>query len=105
MSKKQSLGGRHIARTHTTTAVLASQVARSLNESGLITKLSLSYIDPKGGSSIKRLVLTRRDHGLRVMVHESALAQELYVSAPDRERVIVYLQDWCGREGLLCTLR
>lgn len=104
MSHKKSVGGKYIARSHTTAIALASRVAKMLSESNLITKVTLRIINPKGGSQ-KKVTVIKEDYGLHLRVQESSGSQELYVSAPDRELVINCLETWCQREGIPCTLR
>jgi len=105
MSKRKSLSGRNVARSHTSVIELAQRVAHMLDRSGLITNVSLDRINPKGGSSQKRLIVLREEHGLHVRVLEPSAAQELYVSAPDREQVIACIEAWCQGERLECIVR
>ncbi len=105
MSKRKSLSGRNVARSHTTVTELAQRVAQMLDGSRLITNVSLDRINPKGGSSQRRLIILREGYGLHVRVLEPSAAQELYVSAPDREQVIARIEAWCRSERLECLVR
>lgn len=105
MAHSHSVSGKRVSRSHTTATGLAVRIVRMLEQSGLITKVALRLINPKGGSFRKRLIILCEGHGLHVRALEPSVSQELYVSAPDRDALIVYLEHWCSENGLDCTVR
>ncbi|MEP7162982.1 MAG: hypothetical protein ABI747_04465 [Candidatus Moraniibacteriota bacterium] len=95
-----SVSGRKISRSHTTVTYLAKDVVQLLSVSNLVTKVMLSVLNPKAGSPKKRLIIRRVKHGLELAIIESDGKQTLYVSAPNREAVIVFLVAWADSKGL-----
>lgn len=105
MARSGHATGKFISRSHTTVIGLAEDVAKMLDKSGLVTKVSLGKIDGNCGCKVQKLIVSHDQFNLRLSVQHPPGKQELYVSASDRERVIACLTAWCRERGLDCTLR
>lgn len=95
-----SITGKRISRSHTTVTDLARLVASMLNNCDFVTKISLSFITVRGGIRTRKITADRDQFNLKVTVQEPSAKQELYVSSPDREKVIGELRQWCTKAGI-----
>ncbi len=97
--------GKRISRSHTTATDLAERIARMLDQSGLITKVSLTVIDARAHAKVIKVTVNFDLYGLRVTAQEPSARQELYVSAPDREMVIARIEKWCQDKQIKYIVR
>lgn len=97
--------GKYISRSHTTTIGLSNDIALMLNKSGLITKVSLAFISASYGCKVRKLGIVFDQFGLQLTVQQPPARQELYVSAPDRDALVAYIETWCKDQGLSYTIR
>ncbi len=105
MAHSHSISGRRVSRSHTTATGLAVRIVRMLERSSLITKVSLAVIDARIHAKVIKLTVNFDQRGLRLVAQETSARQELYVSAPDRDALVVYLERWCRENSLDCTIR
>jgi hypothetical protein len=105
MTRTGHATGKYISRSHTTAIGLSEDIALMLDGSGLITKVSLAVIDARCHCKVKKLVIARDQYGLQLTVQHPPDKQVLYVSAPDRDRVVDRLVVWCRETRLDCTVR
>jgi hypothetical protein len=97
--------GKRIARSHTTAISLASELALMLDASGIVTKVMLGVITARAGCKTAKIIINHDQFNLRLSVQQPPAKQELYISAPDRTKVIALIQKWCGEKHIECVAR
>lgn len=105
MSRIGSVTGKRISRSHTTVIGLAEDLVKMLDQSKLITKVSLGVIRGRCSCRAKRVIMVRDQYGLCITVLHPPFRQDFYVSASDREKVIEHIQAWCKTRLIECILR
>lgn len=105
MAHSHNVSGKRVSRSHTTATGLAARIVRMLEQSGLITKVSLALINARIHAKVIKLTINFDQHGLRLVAQETAARQELYVSAPDRDALVAHIETWCKDHGLSYTIR
>lgn len=97
--------GKRIARSHTTAISLASELALMLDASGIVTKVMLGVITARSGCKTQKIIINHDQYNLRLNVQQPPTKQELYVSAPDRDKVIAVITAWCTTKDIPYTVR
>ena len=97
--------GKFISRSHTTAISLAGELAITLDQSGVVTKIMLGVITAGSGCKTRKVIIANDAFNLRLTVQQPPSKQELYVSAPDREKVIEVISNWCKEKGLEYKVR
>lgn len=97
--------GKRIARSHTTAIPLASALALMLDESCIVTKVMLGVITARSGCKTSKVIVNHDQYNLRLTIQDPPAKQELYVSAPDRTKVICNISDWCAANNIECVVR
>lgn len=97
--------GKRISRSHTTAIPLASEVAIALDGSNVVTKIMLGIITARSGCKTRKIIIANDQFNLRLTIQQPPSKQELYVSAPDRELAVMFLEKWCKENGIEYTVR
>lgn len=97
--------GKFISRSHTTAIGLAGELAVMLDGSGIVTKIMLGIITARSGCKTRKVIIANDAYNLRLTIQQPPSKQELYVSAPDREKVADIIKKWCEDKRLEYTIR